>query len=181
MIPNIIGLVGKAGSGKNTVASMINKITGNRYTEVAFADKLKQVAGLMLGVPAYDFENREYKNSTLGPEWDYMSVREFLQRIGTDAVRNGLHVNTWVNLLFKDYYPGDNWIVTDVRMNNEANRIKHHGGILVKITKPNMETGNHQSETELDTIQADYTIINDGSFFDLEFSINKMLDYYANN
>lgn len=32
-----------------------------------------------------------------------LTVRDFLQRLGTDAIRDNLHTNTWVNALFADY------------------------------------------------------------------------------
>jgi len=32
-----------------------------------------------------------------------MTVRDFLQKLGTDALRNGLHENVWVNALMSDY------------------------------------------------------------------------------
>lgn len=34
-----------------------------------------------------------------------MTVRDLLQKLGTDAMRIGLHPNTWVNALFADYIP----------------------------------------------------------------------------
>ena len=32
-----------------------------------------------------------------------MTIREFLQKLGTDGLRNGLHENVWVNALMADY------------------------------------------------------------------------------
>jgi hypothetical protein len=88
-----------------------------------FAGKLKQVASLLTGIPIDSFEDQEFKKSYLGSEWgtvktnplnsipvfknvgfnQLMSVRELLQKLGTEAMRDGLHVNTWVNALFADY------------------------------------------------------------------------------
>lgn len=153
----IISLTGKLQSGKDLTGKIIKCLTANysnneildaitkkgdyellpfldesNWEIKKFAAKVKQVASLILGVPVEKFEDNEYKNSYLGPEWDYikmsdgwvptymnpdnrnlekpaepihnrMTVREFLQRIGTDAMRVGLHENTWVNALFADY------------------------------------------------------------------------------
>jgi hypothetical protein len=85
-----------------------------------WAGKLKEVASLLTGIPVHKFEDQEFKKTVLGPEWnktefDYndgsytnphtvsMTVRDFLQRLGTDGLRNGLHRNTWVNALMADY------------------------------------------------------------------------------
>lgn len=85
------------------------------YTK-KFADKLKQVASLLVGVPTWKIERDEFKESTLGEEWNYkepdfidgykekaMTGRKFLQKLGTEAIRSGLHPDTWVIALFNDY------------------------------------------------------------------------------
>lgn len=88
-----------------------------------FAGKLKQTASLLTGIPIEKFEDQEFKKSYLGPEWgtvtnnplnaipvfedvtfnNLMSVRELLQKLGTEAMRDGLHENVWCNALFSDY------------------------------------------------------------------------------
>lgn len=91
-----------------------------------WADKLKVTASIISGIPIHKFEDQEFKKTQLGPEWSSlrqkpgkredglfpknvememvpMTVRELLQKLGTDAVRNGLHDNTWVNALMADY------------------------------------------------------------------------------
>jgi len=178
---NLIGIIGKAGSGKNTVAGMINKHTRFRYREISYAYQLKVVAAILLREPISKFDDRKFKESELGPEWGNMTVRDFLQRLGTDAIRNNLYYNTWVNVTFRDWTPDSNWIITDVRMLNEAAAIKERGGKLIKVVRPGIDSGSHQSETELDFIQPDYTIINDAGFFELELAVKTMLNYYANN
>ena len=80
-----------------------------------------------------------------------MTVREFLQKLGTDAMRNGLHEHVWVNAFWSDYkkpielghsprdnnfkYP--NWIITDVRFPNEAQSVKDRDGLMIRINRPN--------------------------------------------
>lgn len=88
-----------------------------------FAAKLKQIASLLTGIPAEKFEDQEFKKTILPKEWDYsralprvdmfqenkywedvsMTVREFLQKLGTEGIREGVHTNAWVNALFADY------------------------------------------------------------------------------
>lgn len=173
---NLIGISGKKGAGKDTVGMMIRKATGNRFKLKSYAAKLKEVASVMLDIPAYSFDDREVKNKKLGPEWNHMTVREFLQKLGTDAVRNGLHDETWINLLFKNYNEACSWVITDVRMLNEAHRIHMHGGIIVRVTASWTEEDNHVTETEGDFITPDYYIHNDGSFFDLHMKVVALLN-----
>ena len=187
----IISISGKIGSGKDTVADIIQSIDISRKWEVKkWAGKLKQVATLLTGIPMEKWEDQEFKKTELGPEWG-MTVRDLLQKLGTDAMRNGLHENTWVNALMSeylattittginewDYWEEDvlpNWIVTDTRFPNEVKAIKEKGGILIKIERDTSNTigTGHISETALDDYtEWDYVIDNNGSLLDLRMKI----------
>jgi hypothetical protein len=168
----IIGICGRQGSGKDTTADMINQLTNNRFSKKRFSEPLKECAGIILGVPSTLFEDRDFKNSCL-PKFD-MTVREFLQKFGTEGVREAVHPNIWVEALFNSYDNQD-WIIPDVRFINEADAVKSRGGILIKTLR-NVKSDGHLSEVELDMISPDYEIANTGSFFDLGFNINKVLN-----
>lgn len=201
----LIALSGVAYSGKDEFARLIQKLDPS-YENKKFAGKLKEVASLLLGVPVRSFENREFKESPLGTEWwtsgedgDHpMSVREFLQILGTEGLREGLHKNVWVNALFADYrraaklvpsdntfsdykveYIGDypNWVVSDCRFKNEAQAIKDRGGYVVRIDRPGGKpVNNHASETDLDDWNFDFKIANVSDLTALEFSAKCLLD-----
>jgi hypothetical protein len=120
-----------------------------------------------------------------------MSVRQFLQELGTDACRNGLHPNTWVNALMADYvaipevgpgitedndYQYPNWIITDTRFPNEAQAIKDAGGIVIRVDRPGVSAINaHSSETSLDSWDFDYKIMNGSDITSLMFSVYTIL------
>lgn len=176
------------------------------YTEwevKKFAGKLKDIASMLTGIPLHKFEDQEFKKTNLGPEWakpipgeDWvdgkpvpvpMTVRDFLQKLGTDGLRDGLHTNVWVNALFADYVPHNtmgsdykedesNWIITDCRFPNEAEAVKKHGGVIVRINRPgNTAVNAHPSETALDDWSFDYTINNDGTIEDLLTSVHTLV------
>jgi hypothetical protein len=137
-----------------------------------FAGKLKTTASLLTGIPVENFEDQEFKKALLGEEWgtvrhnplnniepfekfhfnELMSVREFLQKLGTEAMREGLHTNVWVNALFADYKPDyvkglvttfndkipeeyPNWIITDMRFPNEMEAVKNRSGITIRVER----------------------------------------------
>ena len=97
------------------------------YQIKKFAYKLKQIATILTGVPIENWEDQDFKSQEMPPEWDQlkqvsenepngksvgdgylkvpMTYREFLQKLGTEAVRDGLHVNTWCNALMSEYKP----------------------------------------------------------------------------
>lgn len=97
-----------------------------------------------------------------------LTVREFLQKMGTDACRDNIHSNIWVNALMSDYTPEKKWIITDTRFPNEAKAIKDAGGIMIRINRGVHDTTKmHISETALDDYEYDYVIDNNGTYAEL--------------
>jgi len=199
----IIGLSGYAKSGKDEVAKIIQELeTGWQVKK--FSGALKKVASLLTGIPQDKFEDQEFKQSYLGSEWSLpvetpldvvfgdvqfmqmMSVREFLQKLGTDAIRNGLHPNAWVNAAMVGYYPihhapngieYPNWIFTDCRFPNEAQAIKDRGGVIIRIDRPGVGPVNdHPSETALDDWDFDYKILNASDLESLKQTVSVILN-----
>jgi len=167
-----------------------------------FAGKLKTTASLLTGIDVEKFEDQEFKKTFLGQEWDYieymnnsprgsitkMTIRELLQKLGTEAMRDGLHTNVWVNALFADYNAGytispldvdnqapDNWIITDMRFPNEMEAVVEKGGITIRVVRPGTSTGTHPSEIALDGHTMHYEIINDGTIEDLVEKVKEIL------
>jgi hypothetical protein len=157
-----------------------------------FAGKLKDIASHLTGIDTEDFEDQDFKKTNLGKEWwttcdegyQPMTVRDFLQKLGTDAMRIGLHDNVWVNALMADYVNDDetgklpNWIITDVRFPNEAQAIKDKGGIIIRVDRQGVSPiNNHPSETGLDGWKFDYTIVNLSDIFDLKETVKGILKH----
>ena len=183
----LISITGRAGHGKDVVASMIRKLYP-QYEIKRFAGKLKEMVALMLGCNVEMLENRSFKEMHLDSY--SMTVREILQRFGTESVRNNLHQDAWVNALFIDYLPNKvtaglpkypSWIIPDTRFLNGADAVKDRGGVIIKVIRPGVKELDHISEQEIDLITADYIIYNDGSFFDLEFKVKKAMEWFEEN
>ena len=101
----IISITGKIGSGKDTVAQIIQECTPYHKWEVKkWAGKLKAIAEMISGIPKEKFEDQDFKYTKLPECWDRqvqagrykttqsMTVRDLLQLLGTEAMRNGLHI-----------------------------------------------------------------------------------------
>lgn len=162
-----------------------------------FAGKLKDVASMLTGIPVYKFEDQEFKKQTLPAMWNHpvevapgqtqmapMTVRELLQKLGTEAMRNGLHPDTWVNALMSEFIPysargsqyeevASKWIITDTRFPNEAQAIKQRGGVVIRVNR-GIDNGSHPSETALDNYIFDYHIDNNGTLESLIASVRYM-------
>ena len=179
----------------------------SKFEQKAFAGKLKQIASILTGISEHMFEDQEFKKTDLANEWVYvkpgyparnMTVRELLQKLGTDAMRDNLHENVWVNALFADYKPKGNmigiypdpasieyvqeypkWIITDTRFPNELEAVKQREGITIRVVRPQIETANfksqHPSETSLDSAEFDYEIINDAGIPELIEKVRQIL------
>jgi hypothetical protein len=192
----IISISGKIGSGKDTVAKLIiDKSFISNWKVKKWATKVKEIASLLTGIPVEKFESQEFKRSYLSDEWsktktingqlvkEPMTVRDLLQTIGTDAIRDVLHEDAWVNALMSEYKTkNDNyWIITDTRFPNELNTIKNNKGIIIKVIRDSGNTVGtlHASETALDDYTGwDYIINNNGSIEQLEQEVVKFLEKF---
>jgi len=180
----IISISGKIGSGKDTIAEIIKeKMPAAGWEVKKFAGKLKEVATLLTSIPVDKFEDQSFKQTTLPEQWnnaedDPMTVRDLLQRLGTEAMRRGLHENVWVNALFSDYQNNSNWIITDTRFPNEIDACVNRKAITILVQR---DSGNHvgtahASETALDHYdQWDYIIDNTGSMENLRRKVDEIL------
>lgn len=149
----IIGLSGYAGVGKDTLAKYIVELDPS-FEIKKFSGKLKEVASLLTGIPVDNFENQKFKTQELNG-WD-MTVRELLQKLGTEAIRDGLHEDAWVNALFANYHQGENWVITDMRFPNEYEAVKRFGGKAIRLDREGIKPINyHPSETAIDSFDFD--------------------------
>ena len=178
----IIGISGKAGSGKDTAAKMLEVLYANpdisyedfanrRYKNftdiqiVHFADTLKETAQVLFRIGEWETNTQEGKKTTI--EWIGKTVRELLQGVG-QGLRDAIDPNLWVKILFANTEDWSNYIIADVRYPNEIKAIKERNGILLRIDRKGAGAGNHSSETALDNYKEwDVHIENNGSIEDL--------------
>jgi hypothetical protein len=172
----LIGFSGKIGSGKDYMGELAKMHLGSpthpNIEIKKFADKLKEMTCLLIGCTREQLENRDFKKTELTPDW-WVNVfkepailaysgfvpdnnllkkwtpREVLQVLGS-LVRNNIHPDAWVNSTFTDYKSDSDWIITDVRYPNEANRILNLGGKVFRVRR------------ELVSFKGDDIIISDG-------------------
>lgn len=180
----IIAISGKLGSGKDTLAKLIQEQSNNRWQITAFAKRLKEIVALLAGVDYNLTLSQEGKNTFI-PEFG-MTIGEMLQKIGTNALRDNFHKEVWIQSVFSQIKRSDsNWIITDCRFENEAEAILKNGGYLIRINRPINPIAeksdrdlSHPSETGLDHFKNwNYVIENDGNIDDLKNKVIQCLNH----
>ena len=198
---SLLGLVGRKGSGKDTVGDYL--VARHGFVRSAFADPVKWVARdlwphLTVEQCWGPIELKEAVDAMLG-----VSPRWLLQRIGTEVGRNGdlatfagLGVSparmqealdrhgvvpgpsAWVDALFRTLGAADT-VITDVRFPNEAEAVWAHNGCVLKLLRPDFDTGvgnDHPSEQEVDACTFDYLVRNDRDVPALHAKVRRILD-----
>jgi len=175
----LIGLSGKAGSGKTTVTNYLTKMGfGTRK----FADPLKSMLADLLisqGVEPEDTplfiegELKEVPTELLGGK----SPRHAMQTLGTEWGRGQLHEDFWVEAALRNPAQCD-LIFDDVRFPNEALAIRNRGGIVVNVLREDApQVGRHLSEDSLMDFAFDFVIYNDADIYTLFHRVDEFLDW----
>lgn len=174
----LLGLSGKAGSGKDTTAAVLLNLYGEYGAERrAFADALKEdIFSLLVSVHG-GWEEKYFQYAKERAAWhgthtrlDFINdfkhipeIRALLQSYGAaQRLGNPLH---WVERLFDwaDTNEGGRikaLVIPDVRYRNEADAIIGRGGQVWRVHRPGYWNGltaearQHPSETELDAYES---------------------------
>ena len=148
----LIGVSGKVGSGKDTTHELLAGIleeNGYTTTKISFASKLKDAATML-----FDWDRERLESDFDYKEGDTlddgspdpacqalgMTRRVFMQRFGTEAMRDNIHRDFWVILVklaiekgeYDDYDIG---FFTDMRFINEINLVKEKDGLLIQVNR----------------------------------------------
>jgi hypothetical protein len=173
----IIGLAGKARSGKDTVADMLVEAG---FVKRAFADPLKAAAREIFSLTEAQLygDQKEQVDAFWG-----VTPREIMQKLGTECLRNGYAQDVWVRAM-------ERWLrerrdlpigvaIGDVRFKNEAEAIVRLGGEVWRIDRAGAgATGGvvgHKSEHDLDGWNFGTVIDNNGTLDDLRAKVVRMV------
>jgi hypothetical protein len=125
-LPTLIGLSGPAGSGKDTVRSILEGAHG--YHGLALADPIRAMITALLTTAGIDIkyaharELKELNIPGLG-----ISYRRLAQTIGTEWGRNTMDTSFWTRIaqarlqeLTGDTFGAINFVVSDIRFESDA-------------------------------------------------------------
>ena len=173
---NIIGLAGKMNSGKGALAKWLHDVYG--YVILESAEKLKETCVELLDLDDVEQLNQLKKsNQKIGMFFnenvckrfadafnidktfveskllnqDILTMRELLQKMGTDVLRvynPDWHINNLCLSIIENVKNGKPVVIADVRFPNEKTRIEGLGGVVYYIDRELEENG-HISENSL--------------------------------
>lgn len=177
----IIGITGKKGSGKSTVARLLTREYG--FSRRPFAAGLKHMLS-GLGVPPEILDGDDTAKSKPLDCLGGHTMRFAAQTLGTEWGRNCMGENFWVDRWIRTMPSNYKIVADDVRFLNEAKAIMDLGGTIVRVKREFIETRHdlHASEVEMDQIVAQYEITNNAGEKELLAMIDVILkdaDAYA--
>ncbi|EIU7173476.1 deoxynucleotide monophosphate kinase [Pseudomonas aeruginosa] len=178
MKPFLIGLTGRARSGKDTAANYLAAQFG--LLVYALASPLKLALLDMLNLPGSALEGPA-KEQPL--PWLGKSPRELMQLLGTEWGRNLVHPQLWLMLAdmnlsnhLEAMPQAQGFVISDVRFDNEADWIRAKGGVVVHLRRQvGAEVAAHSSESGITPGARDLFISNDGSLNDLYQTLDEVM------
>lgn len=151
--PNVIALLGRAGSGKSTAAQYLSERYG--FERWSFATPLKLMAADLWGFSHEQLYGAEKEK--LDARWG-LTPREAMQRLGASARRH-LGIGVWANALIGNLK--GRVVIDDTRHINEVAALYAASALgkidltVVKIVCEDRESvadATHESEAEVDRI-----------------------------
>ena len=174
----LIGLAGRARSGKDTAAKHL--VNTHNLQAYAFADPLRDGLMNIFNLSPCDFDG-DRKEQSIG--WLGKSPRELMQSIGTEWGRNLVHPELWLlvaeqNLAFlaETYDTASGFVISDLRFENEAEFVRKRGGVVIHLIRPDApEVNPHSSELGIGIQDNDLVLHNIGSLEDLYGQIDEFV------
>lgn len=174
----IIGVTGKANSGKDTIADyLVNKYN---FKKIALADPIKRMVKDVFVLDDNIVYDRGKREQPL-PQWNNWSVRKLLQTIGTELFRKNIDDAIWVKSLWHKVKADSfcNYVVPDIRFPNELDfflkNCPSFFSIKIKRNGCDGNVGLKEHESEAYDLNTDYAIENNGTFENLYEEIDCIL------
>jgi hypothetical protein len=193
----IIGIAGRHGSGKDAVAEMAAErfeLHGLNVETRALADNMKWALARLFWPTIEQYEAvvrmDEIKNSetarvsiTDDDHEHSVTIRQFIQRGGSEMGRAIFGQDFWINQILspdpadtqRRYFDVDVLLITDVRLDYEASRIRANDGIIWQVDRPGDDDDPHETEIPLFEKLVDTRIRNAGSLADLAVEVGMLV------
>lgn len=172
----LIGIAGKAGSGKDTAGAYLVERHG--FAQYAFADPIRAMIGALGAFPASDLVSRDTKEVVI--DWLGKSPRQMAQTLGTEWGRELVHPQLWVLMAQRRWeaaqVAGEDLVITDVRFENEMLWVKAQGGQVIALDRAAATAVSAHASEQFDISSvADIVITNNGTINSLRISLGNLI------
>jgi len=190
VISKLIGICGPIGSGKDTIAGILQDIGWMRYS---VAKPLKDMTAILFGwsrdvVEGSTDESRAWREQP-DPWWSErlgrtVTPRWALQHIGTEVLRQNFHNEIWVACMERFIIQNNfHVVISDIRFSNEIKAVRRLGGEIWQVHRNPLPywwdeakakgkvDGIHESETAWIPYEPDRVFTNTGSLQDLKLAV----------
>lgn len=179
---NIIGLAGRARTGKSTVANYLRDHYG--YEIISLADPIRWGLAAMFGLSDKHFEDHKEEHI----DWLNTTPRKLMQTLGTEWGRNLIGSRTWIKTAERrmEASDADGIVIPDIRFGNkymldgnEAEWLRDIGGTIVHVVRPDAPAINgvagHVSESGVTLCRGDQILWNTGAKHELFRKIDGLM------
>ena len=179
--PRLIGLAGRAGTGKSTIARLLCE--QHAFVEVAFADPIKRALAAMLGLPSAYFHDPFTKDLPI--DWlRNTTPQRLIQTLRNGWGRQMIADDLWLILARRriaqltaqaasQHISGI--VVIDLRYPDEAAMVRQLGGTVWHIVRDAPPVAAHCNEAGIAPQPGDRTLDNTGTLDQLEAGIEHLL------
>lgn len=171
----IVGIAGYRGSGKSTAARYLVEAHG--FVRIPFAKPLKDMLrAIGLGDAELEGDRKEEPCSLLGGRTPRHAMQTLGTEWGRELIDEGLWIRLWSRQAMLAVEAGRHVVCDDLRFPNEATAVCDLGGRVLRLSRPGRETSAHASEAQIDLLQPDFLVCNDGSVDNLESALRIVLE-----
>lgn len=172
----VIGITGRAYSGKDTVAGFILAHTGGY--QYSFADPIRGML-TVLGINMHDPYWKARKEEIIPAIGK--SPRQIMQTLGTDWGRKMVHPDLWLTMASQALINnGPGMVIADVRFDNEAEWVRKMGGRIIHVERgARPEVAEHESENGVKALPEDLVLVNNSSLEDLQAMVQEKLSGFS--
>jgi len=166
----IIGITGRARSGKDTLANFL--VDDHGFLKLSFAAPLRAFVADITGMTIAEMEDGPAKEAPL--DWlDGKTPRYLMQTVGTEWGREMIDRDLWVKVVENKIRQARREgaagvVISDVRFDNEAAFIRQWGGRVVEVVRPGAAAVSaHVSEAGVSVEHLDGLYVNSGALSEL--------------
>lgn len=171
----LIGVCGKVGEGKTTIAKHLRDAYG--FKIMSFGGPLKKIVSVLFNIPLETL-NHPIEKDKFDPRWG-KTPRTIMQLFGTDCMRNFFGYDFWVQKMEHQLLllPQHDIVIDDVRFPDEADMVTRKNGILIQVVRSNNPLALQSAEAlhaseRIDRLNPTKTFDNDSQIIDLHVKID---------